>query len=88
MGSASGNFNFEKIDSIENDDLSTLKSDLKKLERKYIEDNTCVNKVIPGRTKSEYQRYYYHLNKDRINKQRKERRLHKKILSNNNIDNV
>ena len=83
-----GNFNFEKIDSIENDDLDTLKSDLKLLERNYIENNTCVNKVIPGRTKTEYSKYYYHQNKDRINKQRKERRLHKKIISNNNIDNV
>lgn len=83
-----GDFNFEKIDSIENDDLDTLKYELKLLERNYIENNTCVNKVIPGRTKAEYQRYYYNQNKDRINKQRKERRLHKKIISNINIDNV
>tara|TARA_R100001126_G_C4749829_1_gene112475 strand:+ start:22 stop:438 length:417 start_codon:yes stop_codon:yes gene_type:complete len=83
-----GDFNFEKIDSIENDDLDTLKYELKLLERNYIENNTCVNKVIPGRTKTEYQRYYYNQNKDRINKQRKERRLHKKIISNINIDNV
>tara|TARA_R100000426_G_C4782214_1_gene95122 strand:+ start:213 stop:629 length:417 start_codon:yes stop_codon:yes gene_type:complete len=83
-----GNFSFEEIYSIENDDLNTLKSSLRILERNYIENNTCVNKVIPGRTKAEYQRYYYHKNKDKINKQRKERRLHKNILSNNNIDNV
>lgn len=83
-----GDYKFTEINSIENDDLDILKDQLKLLERNYIENNTCVNKVIPGRTKSEYQRYYYQLNKDRINKQRKERRLHKKILSNNNIDNV
>ena len=81
-------FKFIEVDSIENDNLDTLKYDLKVLERKYIENNTCVNKVIPGRTKTEYSRYYYHQNKDKINKQRKERRLNKKIISNNNIDNV
>ena len=92
-----GDFNFYEVDSIENDDLDKLKSDLKSLERNYIENNVCVNKVIPGRTKKEYYKYYYNKNMERLkeykakyyqqNKDKiKEKRKAKKILSNINID--
>ena len=90
-------FKFIEVDSIENDNLDTLKCDLKLLERKYIENNVCVNKVIPGRTKKEYSRYYYNKNIERLkeykakyyqqNKDKiREKRKAKKILSNSNID--
>ncbi len=92
-----GDFDFVEIESIENDNLDTLKCDLKLLERKYIENNVCVNKVIPGRTKTEYSRYYYNKNIERLkeykakyyqqNKDKiREKRKAKKILSNSNID--
>ena len=43
------------------------KVELKKRERWYIENNQCINKTIPGRTKKEWQED----NKDKIKKQKK-----------------
>jgi len=59
------------------------KEQLHQRERFYIDSNICVNKVIPGRTKKEYNelnkdkkkeyaKEYYNLNKDIINKKSKE----------------
>jgi len=58
-------YEFDLIDSIERPDLESLKSELKVLERYMIENNKCVNKNIPGRTKQEYNKMYYQKNKQK-----------------------
>jgi len=50
------------------------KDELRKKERWYIENNECVNKQIPGRTRKEYRLQ----NKEKIKKQRKEYELKNK----------
>jgi hypothetical protein len=56
------------------------KEELHKRERHYIENNECINKIIPSRTTKEYyqeyknkikeqQKEYYRLNKDKISEQ-------------------
>ena len=67
-------------------------------ERYYIENNDCINKKIPNRTKKEYDKEYYidnkekfrvknknnyENNKDKISKRKKEKYKQKKILENN-----
>ena len=91
------NFEFHIIETIQNDDINELKKQLTKLERFYIENNECVNKVIPGRSKFEYRKLYYEKhreklmnyaksyyenNKDMINDKRKQRLLVKKNICN------
>lgn len=49
--------------------------ELIKCESKYIRELDCVNKVIPDRTKSEYLKEYYELNREKIAEQHKEYRL-------------
>ncbi len=44
------------------------KMELHQRERYYIENNECINKIIPTRTEKEY----YETNKDKINEKRKE----------------
>ena len=46
--------------------------ELTQRERYYIENNECVNKVIPGRTYKEYYKQNYDNNKEQIAQQRKE----------------
>lgn len=91
------NFEFHIIETIENDNINELKKQLTKLERFYIENNECVNKVIPGRSKFEYRKLYYEKhreklmnyaknyyenNKNMINDKRKQRLLVKKNICN------
>jgi hypothetical protein len=45
------------------------KEELIKRERFYIENNQCINKNIPGRTKQEYQRLPESIEKDKLRKQ-------------------
>tara|TARA_S200002703_G_scaffold158637_1_gene169551 strand:+ start:1490 stop:2062 length:573 start_codon:yes stop_codon:yes gene_type:complete len=47
------------------------KVELLKRERWWIENNECINKVIPTRTNKEFQHYYYEKNKERISEQGK-----------------
>jgi len=51
-----------KIELLENCDIKT-KQELLQRERYYIENNECLNKIVPGRNKKEY----YDVNKDKIN---------------------
>ena len=44
------------------------KDQLHARERYYIENNDCVNKNIPGRSKEEYHKLYYKTNYEKINK--------------------
>jgi hypothetical protein len=76
------------------------KEDLHKRERYYIENNECVNKYIPGRTRKETQKEYRDANKEIIKEKNNERiicdicfkemnrsslRLHKKNIHNINL---
>ena len=47
------------------------KDELHARERYHIENNTCVNKYIPGRKKREYKKLYRENNKERIKEQSK-----------------
>ena len=46
--------------------------ELKAKERFHIENNICVNKCIPGRTRKEYMKEHYQSNKEKIQKYQKE----------------
>ena len=68
-----------KIELLENCDIKT-KDELLARERFYIENNDCLNKVVPGRTDKEYYndnkdkiKDYYITNKDRINIKRNQK---------------
>ena len=49
------------------------KEQLYKRERYYIDNYTCVNKCIPGRTQKEYKAIYREKNKEKINEKGKEK---------------
>ena len=49
-----GNFRYETLEKV----LFEEKFELQNLERKYIENNDCVNKNIPNRTDEELKEYY------------------------------
>ena len=64
-----------KIELLEDCDIKT-KQELLTRERFYIENNNCLNKCIPVRTKKEYydyQKEYYNDNKDKINIKKNEK---------------
>jgi hypothetical protein len=48
------------------------KTELNQREGWYIQNNECVNKVIPGRTEKEYKKQYYQTNKDKLKEHQKE----------------
>ena len=48
------------------------KEQLLKKEREYIENNECINKCIPSRTKKEYNKEYNQENKEKISEQNKQ----------------
>ena len=54
------------------------KEQLNKRERYYIENNECVNKYIPTRTKSEYGKEWSLVNRDYLTQKQRERRAKKK----------
>ena len=69
-------FNISLVEKVEYND----KIELTARERFYIENNECVNKVIPSRTQKEYReankdkiKEYYEANKDKILEQHKEK---------------
>jgi hypothetical protein len=57
------------------------KMELLKRERYYIENNECINKTIPLRTKKEYSKQYYENNKDIL-------QSNHKIYRENNKDDI
>ena len=63
------------IELLENCDIKT-KQELLTRERYYIENNECLNKVVPVRSRIEtieYKKLYYDVNKDKINIKRNEK---------------
>jgi hypothetical protein len=62
-----GNYSYSLIETVECED----KKQLEAVERKYIENNECVNKYIVGRTKKEYNKAYREANKDKIKEEKK-----------------
>ena len=58
-----------KIELIENCDIKT-KQQLLSRERYFIDNNNCLNKVIPGRSHKEYCKLYRETNKDKIQEYR------------------
>ena len=62
-----GNYSYSLIETVECED----KKQLEAVERKYIENNECVNKYIVGRTKTEANKAYKEAHKDEIKEQRK-----------------
>jgi hypothetical protein len=66
------NTRIELIETCIKDDKKLLKRELNEIEREYIErsnqikPNTCINKVIPTRTKTEYMKNYSITNKKQI----------------------
>jgi hypothetical protein len=46
------------------------KNELETRERYYIENNDCVNKTIPTRSKNEYMKEYHNAHKEQINEQK------------------
>ena len=56
-----------KIELLENCNIKT-KDELLEREKYYIQNNNCLNKCIPGRTKKQY----YNDNKDKLNKLQKD----------------
>lgn len=56
---------------VENLENCQSKDELHKRERYHIENNECVNKVIPTRPRQETQKVYYNKHKDIINKRNK-----------------
>ena len=63
-----GNYSYSLIETVECED----KHQLKARERFYIENNECINKYIPGRTKKEANKAYREQNKDKMKEQKKE----------------
>lgn len=72
------NYSYSLIETVECED----RKQLEKRERFYIENNDCINHVIPGRTREEYKnthkeekkemdKVYNEKNKDKIKEQRK-----------------
>jgi hypothetical protein len=58
------------------------KEELKAHEARYIRDNQCVNKQVPGRTKAEYMREYKQVNREAINaKNREYKQVNKEVLN-------
>lgn len=58
------------------------KEELEARERFYIENNNCVNRYIPGRTRQEYRKKYLELNREMILIKKQEyRELHRDELS-------
>jgi hypothetical protein len=54
------------------------KPELDRKEGRYILKNECINKVVPGRTKKEYNKIYRQQNKDKIRDKKREYRQQNK----------
>lgn len=64
------NYNVELIEDFPCDSIV----DLRKRERFHIENiENCCNKHLPGRTKDEYNKYYYGIHKEKLNNHKAER---------------
>ena len=77
-----------KIDLLENCQIKT-KQELLARERYYIENNNCLNQVIPGRSKKEiidYQKDYYNENKEKLKASSKNNREANKDKLNEKFD--
>jgi Uri superfamily endonuclease len=66
------NYDVVKIELIEEYPCNN-KMELVKKEGEHIRNNTCLNKVIPDRTRKEYNEEYYENNKENINEKRSEK---------------
>ncbi len=88
-----GNYSYSLIEMVECEE----KKQLEARERYYIENNECINKVIPCRTvkeynednkeaiieyQKEYQKEYEEANKDHLKEYRRKRYLKQKLLKN------
>ena len=70
------NYDYLVIEKFENDDLETLKINIRLKERYYIDTNECVNKLCPIRTKKEIlqnKKIYYKNNLEEITKLKREK---------------
>ena len=79
-----------KITLVENV-ICVSKEELLQRERFYIENNNCVNKYIPNRTKEDIQEYnkkYMELNKEKIKKYRELNKDKKKLYIEKNKENI
>lgn len=81
-----GNYTFIIVETL----ICETKTDLLKRERYYIENNECVNKLIPYKTEEETLEYYANYrkeNRERLNKMELERYYNNKdeILKKNNV---
>jgi len=63
-----GNYSYSLIETVECEDRKQLEA----VERRYIEENDCINKVIVGRTTKEYNKAYREANKDALKERKKE----------------
>jgi len=63
-----GDYDYNIVEEIECEN----KYELHNRERYYIENNECVNKLIPNRTKKEYNKQYREDNKDKIKDNKKQ----------------
>ena len=71
--------------------ICNSKEELLQRERFYIENNNCVNKYIPNRTKEDIQEYnkkYMELNKEKIKKYRELNKDKKKLYIEKNKENI
>ena len=72
------NYKYYVIEKLDHDDKEQLKINLKLTERRYIENNECVNKNCPimnADEKEYYKQGYYYSNYENIQKQKSEKIL-------------
>jgi hypothetical protein len=62
-----GNYDIVLIENV----ICTNKDELKSRERYHIENNVCVNKCLPGRTKKEGTKAWYEKNNEKINEKKR-----------------
>ena len=81
-----------KIELLEACNIKT-KQELFEREKYYIQNNECINKVVPGRNKKEYReankdkiKDYYITNKDKIIEYKKQYRIDNKDKNNENFE--